>query len=110
MTVENAGVIDAAGIAKDSGEVVLTISDHLPWHNEPEHFRFLERKIGKYLDFIQSGQLLESIPQAEGRAIRISIFCKYKPNESAAIFLRAAQQQLDEVGVGLSFATLPDGY
>lgn len=110
MTVGNFEVIDALGISKESGEVVLTISDHLTWATPSEHFEILEGKIGRYLDFIQSGQLLESVPDAANRQIRISIFCKYQPSAHAHRFLTAAERQLAEVGVKLSFGELPDGY
>lgn len=110
MTVENFELIDALGISKESGEVVLTISDHLPWGSPSEHFEILEGKIGRYLDFIQSGQLIESVPDAENRQVRISIFCKYQPNDHAHNFLIAAERQLAGVGVKLSFGEIPDGY
>lgn len=110
MTVENIDVIDGLGIAKETGEVVLTISDHLPWDLTVEHFAVLERKLGQYLNFIQSGQLLDSVPSADVRNVKISIICKYLPNDAASNFLRAAERQLGELGVKLSFETLPSGY
>jgi hypothetical protein len=110
MTVENLDVIDGVGISKDNGEVVLTISDHLTWETPSEHFEILEGKIARYLDFIQSGQLLESVPDAAGRQVRISIFCNYPPTAHAHNFLIAAERQLGDVGVKLSFGELPDGY
>lgn len=110
MTVENFEVIDALGISKENGEVVLTIADHLTWENPSEHFEILESKIGRYLDFIQSGQLVESVPDAVNRQVRISIFCKYQPSAHAHNFLTAAERQLADVGVKLSFSELHDGY
>lgn len=110
MTVENFEVIDALGISKESGEVVLTISDHLTWENPSQHFEILEGKIGSYVDFIQSGQLLESVPDAVNQQVRICIFCKYQPSAHAHDFLTAAERQLADVGVKLSFGKLSDGY
>lgn len=103
-------MIDALGISKETGEVVLTISDHLTWENPSQHFEILESKIGRYLDFIQSGQLLESVPDAVNPQVRISIFCKYEPSVQAHNFLTAAERQLADVGVKLSFGEMPDGY
>ncbi len=57
MTIEDAAVIDGAGLDKSTGDVVLTISDHLSWDDQPVHFRLLEAKIGRYLDFVRSGQV-----------------------------------------------------
>lgn len=36
MSVDNSKVIDSISIDKD-GNVVLTISDHLPWDEKGEH-------------------------------------------------------------------------
>lgn len=110
MTVENFEVIDGLGISKESGEVVLTISDHLPWDTASEHFEKLEGKIGRYLDFIRSGQLLESVPDAAKRQVRISVFCKHQPDDNTHNFLLAAGRQLAHDGVKLSFVELPDVY
>lgn len=37
MTVENADVIDIIGIDNKTGNVVLTVSDHLDWSDSARH-------------------------------------------------------------------------
>jgi len=110
MTVENIDIIDALGIEKDTGEIILTISDHLPWNSNSDHFEILEKKIGRYLDFIQSGQLVESIQDASKRRLRISIFCKHEPDDHAYNFLKAAERELAEFGIAISLSELPPSY
>ena len=56
MSVEDDTVVDIIGIEKATGQVVLTISDHLAW--DDDHLRLLERKIATYINFVESGQLL----------------------------------------------------
>jgi hypothetical protein len=107
MTIENTEVIDNAGKDRRSGEVILTISDHLSWDDPNRHFRLLEQKISRYLDFIQSGQILERFPEASATRVRISLICQHDPTEAASRFLAAAQQQLEQTGIGFSFDTLP---
>jgi hypothetical protein len=109
VTIENADAVDGAGIDRASGEVVLTISDHLMWEDN-RHLPLLEQKIGRYLDFVQSGQLLELIPQAKGRSIRIEVIHKHQPTDLASKFLLAAGRQLKAVGIELSNRELPEGY
>lgn len=110
MTIENSAVIDTAGKDMRSGEVILTISDHLPWDDLNSHFRLIEQKISSYLEFIRSGQILERYPEAASTPVRISLICKYDPTEAATRFLAAAQRQLkEESGIGFSFGTLPPG-
>lgn len=108
MTIENIETIDGIGISKDGGEVVLQISDHLEWVNNEFHLNLIEKKIGLYLGFIKSGQLLEIIPEAGGRSIRIDIICKFEPSELASIFLNAAMRQLKVMDIKLSYGMLPD--
>lgn len=42
MTVENTSIVDAVGTDKETGEVRLSIFDHLPW--DTEHLRLLQGK------------------------------------------------------------------
>lgn len=110
MTIENADVIDGMGVDDRTSEVVLIISDHLPWQNEADHFSLLELKIGKYLDFIQGGQLFETMKGLEGRPIRIDVIYEHEPTELAMTFFNAAAQQLQEIGIVLSYKSIPMGY
>jgi hypothetical protein len=45
MTVENTSVVDALGTDTDTGEVRLSIFDHLLW--DTEHLRLLQDKINR---------------------------------------------------------------
>ena len=111
MTIENAEVIDGAGVDKKTAEVILTISDHLPWEDGEAHLRLLEKKIGRYLDFIRNGQVRKQFPQAEGSPIRIDVICKYyPPTQLGARFLAAAKQQLLSERIAFSYGPLPPGY
>ena len=110
MSLENAEVVDGAGLDKTTGDVILTISDHLTWEDEETHFRLIELKLGKYLDFIRSGQISESFPQATQAHTRIQLIYKYTPGDSGLSFLAAAQRQLASLGIAFSHCALPPGY
>jgi hypothetical protein len=108
MTVENPGSVDGMGISESDGKVVLTISDHIDWLNEKNHFSLLEKKIGAYLGFIKSGQLLEELPNAKGHEVRIEIIYQHNPSDMGSRFLMAAKQQLLTNGVELVYKALPE--
>lgn len=110
MSIEDSGVIDSIGVSKVDQKAVLLISDHLDWADEKGHFEVFEQKISKYLDFIKSGQLLETLPHAKDRPIRIELVQQYKPTENGLRFLNAAKQQLAEMGLEFTFHPLPAGY
>lgn len=44
MSVEQLDVVDVISTDKESGHVVLTISDHLDWSNSEEHQTILQCK------------------------------------------------------------------
>ncbi|WP_051711574.1 DUF6572 domain-containing protein [Andreprevotia chitinilytica] len=108
MTVEDSSLVDGLGISKRDGKGVLTIADHLDWQDESMHFALLEKKIGRYLSFIKSGQFLEVLPNSQGRAIRIELIYQHQPSEEASRFLGAAKKQLDAMGVEFAYSALPE--
>ena len=68
MTVEQADKIDIISI-DPTGQVILTVSDHLPWSDAVQHQLILQTKLNKYLAFIESGEILQSYPDSQGRGI-----------------------------------------
>ncbi len=110
MTIENTEVADVAGTNKVTGEIVLTISDRLSWEDEETHFRLIEKKINRYLEFVRSGQAFESFAQTTRTPIRIQLVYQHPPSDAASRFLSAAQKQLKTFGIVFSHSTLPPGY
>lgn len=108
MTVENANTVDGIGFSKIDGKVVLTISDHLSWADENTHFDHFEKKIGGYLNFINSGQIFEVFPHSKKCAVRIELMYQYQPTENALIFLSAAKKQLQLLDIELTYNELPE--
>src|SRR5262245_32341666 len=102
MPVDNPDVVDAIGIERATGVVVLTISDHLEWDATDDHARVLQEKINRYLGFVESGELLEQYPKALGKPVRIDVVCKHAPSECAERFLDRARKHAE--GAGCSFA------
>jgi hypothetical protein len=106
VSIDIPDVIDAIGIDRETGEVILTISDHLEWEKGyEEHSSRLEAKIGQYLNFIISGQLFVDYPDGLGRKIRIDIVQKYPPDEQGHTWLHAAKCHVETQGYSLSWRT-----
>ena len=106
MTVEQSGVIDGMGIMPDGSLVEMLISDHLPW-DDTRHFELLAAKIEAYVGFIQSGQVVETMPAANGKPVRITVVWMHEPTLEAAQFFRSIAEQLKPVGIGFNAMTLP---
>ena len=98
MSVEQIDKIDFISTTPE-GKVELTISDHLEWDAENNHLLILQNKLNAYLDFIQSGQILEDYPSAENKEIVISVVMKYAPKEDALTFLNHCEKFMEKQDV-----------
>ncbi len=99
MSVDQIDVVDSIGIDKETGDVVLTISDHLEWSYK--HLSTLQSKINCYLSFIESGEIYASYPFANGKKIVIDIVHKYPMDAQALSFFQRAEMALAEAGFEL---------
>lgn len=105
MSVTNLEVVDAISIDL-MGNAVLTIADDLLWDNNNEHLFTLQNKINAYLEFIESGNLYQKYPDADGRNIVINIALKYEPNNNAKEFFNTCRQILESAGYSFYFEVL----
>src|SRR5262245_20829342 len=101
MPVDNPEVVDAVGTEVATGNIVLTICDHLDWTDAESHLHLLSEKINRYLGFIESGELLENYPSAAGKSVRIDIYAKYPLTEEACRFFDHAREVARTYGVSL---------
>jgi uncharacterized protein DUF6572 len=105
MTIDESGIVDAIGTLLDKGEVVLTIFDHLEW-DDPVHLPALQAKVKRYIAFIESGEVFETYPAANGKRLRIDIVCKHDPSPSGETFLTNAHAAIANAGFSLSWRVL----
>lgn len=113
MSIDDPLVVDMVNSDPESGRVLLTISDHYEWDSSTlmEHAVLLERKTASYVDFIESGQLEESYPDARGREIEIQLVCRVMPTEERAVkLLGAIRGALADRGIRFSSVLLPREY
>jgi hypothetical protein len=102
MSVLDSNVVDAVGIERESGEAILTITDHLEWDGR-EHLLKLQEKINAYFRFIESGEIFQSYPEANGRQLTISVICLHQPDEEAATFFGRAKELAATEGIGFRY-------
>ncbi len=103
MSIADVETVDSAGIDEKTGEVVLTIDDGLDWQDERTHFEALERKVNAYVAFIKSGRLLETMPLANGRKVRIAVYHRFEPPFNAVGVLESLGRFLLLREVGFSY-------
>jgi hypothetical protein len=108
MSVSETKTVDVIGIDKASGEVVLTISDHLDWEDVTAHLLQLQEKLNTYLAFIESGEMLESYPKSAGRRARIEIVAKYPLHPQGVEFIARSRAVIVEAGFDLEHKMIED--
>ena len=94
MSVAETDKIDAFAVDKQGKRVFLTIIDPLLWDEENVHLFALQEKINTYLYFIESGELLTSLPDSKGLDITIELILKHIPNAKGITFLDKSIQIL----------------
>lgn len=109
MSILQTNVIDFVSIDFESRELVLTISDHLDWTEQEEHVWLLQEKINRYLAYVESGEILEKVPDAADRRIRIAVMGAFPLPALAENFFASAAQTLGESGYVLSHEIVTEG-
>ncbi len=110
MSVENNDVVDIVSIDTQTGDVILTVSDHLEWSDSMSHQEILQTKLNRYLAFLESGELLETYPDAKGRRATIKVVFKHTPDESGSGFLERAKSVIVAAGINFRCETFAASY
>jgi len=102
MSVENKEKIDFVSLEKGSGDIILTISDHLSWDDE-EHIILLQDKINSYIEYIENGQIQELFTDSGNRNRVISIEFLHHPTGITVKFLEMVGNELKNNGIGFRY-------
>jgi len=92
MSLDDTSTVDAAGVDRVSGNVVLTIADSWDWDNIPRLLFALQEKLNSYIQFIEGGQVFESFPEARGRGVIIDIITRFPMPREGVRFLEEARK------------------
>lgn len=99
MALSKTQIIDAVGVCKQTGCVVVSLMDEEDWDEEGEHLKLLEKKLATYLRFIESGDMHKAYPKAQGRTVRIEIRGRCRPSDDGQRFLDVKAQQIRSKGI-----------
>ena len=103
VSIEQLDVVDIISTARFSGEVTLTISDHLDWNDSHAHQLLLQAKLNRYLAFIESGEIFESYPSAKGKTILIEVVFQFHADPAGISFLERARSVIESAGFFLKW-------
>jgi hypothetical protein len=99
MSVDQPDVVDFVTVDDVTGAVVLSISDHLPWHGIDEHLLKLQAKLNHYLAYCLDGQLHRDHPELAECRVEIRHVHKFSPDEAGKGFLAKGTAALEAEGI-----------
>ena len=102
MSVENTTAVDFVSIDK-TGDVVLTISDHLDWSDEHKHLALLQEKINTYCTYVETGQIYDDYRESRDRRPLVSVVLFHAPTPKAEAFFVAVKAALEVEGFGFEW-------
>lgn len=102
MSVHNPHVVDAVGTDIHTDEVVLSLIDANGWGGR-DHLFSLQAKLNSYFAFIETGQLLQQYPTAQGKAVRIDVICRFEPDDAGLEFLANARAKATAANWGMTW-------
>jgi len=101
VSVEQSDTIDIVGIQRETGHVVLTISDHLDWADTVAHQTILQKKLNAYLAFVESGEIVQSYPDAKNRQVAFRVVFRFPPDDAGRAFIARARAVIESAGFTL---------
>lgn len=106
MPVDQSATVDLLSFEEESGDVILTVSDHLDWQDSTAHQQILQAKLNTYLAFVEGGQLLAEKPEATGRRITFAVVLKFPPDRDGQAFLERAAEVIRLAGFAFTWKVL----
>lgn len=104
MSISEEKVIDFITIDHKTGDVFLSISDHLPWDDmESDHLAYLAKKLESYLAFVESGELNRRYPGYEDRKVVINLVQKYTAPENIDTKLNQIKELIGDSNISFQW-------
>ena len=98
MSIQQTDVVDIISTDRVTGDVVLTISDHLDWSDSTAHLTLLQSKLNRYLAFVETGEILEAYPDAKDRPVVFKVVFQFRPDDAGQAFLEKVRSIIESAG------------
>ena len=103
MSITDKNKVDFISTRDATGDVILTISDHLDWEDASSHILMLQDKLNLYIHFIESRQIISEYPQSQGKNVVIEIVSKYPYEDIGLQLITKAKSVLESMNVDLRY-------
>lgn len=112
VRLADSDTVDYLSVEKGGGTVVVTLLDDFEGPELLQRLALLQRKLNRYFDFIESGEVFEQLARTTGRRVkratpvRIEIVAKQELEGEGERFLRQVKSAAQDASVSLSFRVL----
>ena len=108
MSVEDLDVVDLVSMGPD-GRWFLLVTDQLDWTQSVAHQQKLQKKLNRYMTFIESGQIYKIHPAAKGQQLVIDVRFLHMPDEEGWKFLERVRLVVERAGLEIQCKMLLAG-
>ncbi|MEO6120846.1 MAG: DUF6572 domain-containing protein [Acidimicrobiales bacterium] len=103
--LEQPDVVDYV-VDEADGTISMVISETRPWDGGREQVDQLMAKVNAYVTFVGNGALVEQLPAAEGRPVRVLLHAFHVPAGEVTEALPILKDGLDSLGLGFDIQVL----
>lgn len=109
MRLADSETVDYVSLEKGSGIVVATLVDDFLGQDEVRRLSLLQKKLNRYFDFIESGEIFDQLSKSTGRQIRrdspvrIDIAARQELSDEGQRFLHHVEDAARSAHVALTF-------
>ena len=112
MRLADSDAVDYLSVERGGDTVVVTLLDDFEGPELLQRLALLQRKLNRYFDFIESGEVFDQLERTTGRRVgratpvRIEIVAKQALEGEGERFLRHVESAAQDADIGLSFRVL----
>ena len=108
MPLHNPNVIDFLALDSETDEIVLGITEARPWDGTDQRVYELQEKINTYLGFALGGEMLNNLPQLEGKKLRLQLDCVEEPDAKTQQCITIVNGEVGKYGMKFEVRVYPE--
>ena len=108
MALKDTAQIDFVALDSLTQEVVLGIVEPRSWDGSDRRIYELQEKVNAYLGFALDGEMIENLPNLEGKAIRLQLDCSEAPDARTEHFIKIIREQIGFQGITFKVRVVPE--
>jgi hypothetical protein len=109
MGMSNPNTIDLIARDKETGKLLLVMTEHRPWDDEEVMHRDFHAKANAYAQFVLGDQFRSRYPQLTPGDVIVKLDCQHTPGENTQAFFERIRQGLHRYGLDFRYEVCGSG-